>query len=81
MMKHPRLTIAHADDWTALYVDGKLVEQHHEVDIIDWLEKLNLVHIDEVWAEKDPFLMENGHFPEEMRALIPDSDDDLQKVR
>lgn len=81
MSKQPRLTIAHADDWTALYVDGKLVSQHHEVDIIDWLDKLNLVHIDEVWADNDPYLEENGHFPDEMRALIPDDDKDLEKVR
>lgn len=80
-MKQPRLTIVRADDWTALYVDGKLRYQHHDVDIIDYLNESNLVKIDEVWADSDPYLKENGCFPGEMRALIPDDDDDLEKVR
>jgi hypothetical protein len=77
----PRLTLVHCDDWEAFYVNGKLVYQHHHVDIIDQLEKLGLVKIDEVWAENDPFLRENARFPDEMRALIPDNDRDLDKVR
>lgn len=81
MTKQLRLTLVNADDWQALYVDGKLVYQHHEVDLVHWLEKLGLVKIDEVWADNDPYLKEKNHFPEEMRALIPDSDRDLEKVR
>lgn len=81
MKKQPRLTLIHADDWQALYVDGKIAYQHHEVDLVHWLEKLNLVKIDEVWADNDPYLKENNRFPDEMRALIPDSDEDLEKVR
>lgn len=80
-MKQPRLTLVYADDWTAFYVDGKLVFEHHEVDLVHQLEKLGLVKIDEVWAERDPYLNENGRFPSEMRALIPDNDRDLEKVR
>lgn len=79
--KQPRLTLIHADDWQALYVDGKRVYQHHQVDLVHWLEKLNLVKIDEIWADNDPYLKENASFPDEMRALIPDSDKDLEKVR
>jgi len=81
MLKQPRLTLVNCDDWQALYVDGKLVYQHHEVDLVSWLEKLNLLKIDEVWAEDDPYLKENARFPNEMRAIIPDSDRDLEKVR
>jgi hypothetical protein len=79
--KQPRLTLVNCDDWQALYVDGKLAYQHHQVDIIAWLEKLGLVHIDEVEAYEDPYLAENACFPDEMRALIPDHDKDLDKVR
>jgi hypothetical protein len=79
--KQPRLTLVNCDDWQALYVDGKCVYQHHEVDLVYQLEKLGLVKIDEVWADNDPFLKENARFPEEMQALIPDSDKDLEKVR
>lgn len=81
MLKQPRLTLVNADDWQALYVDGKLAYQHHEVDLVHWLEKLGLVKIDEVWADNDPYLEEHAGFPSEMRAIIPDSDNDLSKVR
>ena len=80
-MKQPRLTLVECDDWQALYIDGKIAHQHHEVDIIHWLEKLGLIKIDEVWAESDPYLAENACFPDEMRAIIPDNDQDLDKVR
>jgi hypothetical protein len=80
-MKQPRLTLVNCDDWQAFYVDGKCVFQHHEVDLVHWLKKLDLVKIDELWADNDPFLKENGRFPDEMRAVIPDSNEDLELVR
>lgn len=56
-------TLVSADDWAGLYIDGKLVYQHHSVTARDVLEFGKLEHtsfeVDYEWLESQMWLPDN----------------------
>lgn len=60
--------LVEADNWAALYVDGTAVEQHHDVDLVDWLKKYGL-NIRREEAYSDPAVYEAGEFPAKLRDV------------
>lgn len=77
----PNLTLVSCDDWEALYVNGKCVAQNHTVQLIYELKKLGLIDIAEVEAYNDPYPEDHGRFPDDIRDVTPDHDEDLPFVR
>jgi len=39
-----KIDIATADDWTALYIDGKVVYQNHSIEAVEVLELLGITY-------------------------------------
>ena len=70
--KKLKLTLVSADDWEALYVNGKVYEQNHTVQLIPCLQKLGVVEIEEVDAYNDPITEERGCFPDKLSEVTPD---------
>lgn len=64
----PKFLLVNADYWQALFIDGKCVEQHHEIDLIDYL-KDNGVDIEERDAYEHPGLEDEGQFPEDLDKI------------
>ncbi len=60
-----KITIVHTEDhdWTALYIDGKLATEGHEIRAVDILDELHLEYeemtVSNEWAEKT-----GGRFPD-----------------
>ena len=71
--KFPKFFIVDAADWQALYVDGKCVYQHHEVDFVHELKKYG-IDISSAWAEGDPVLRDCDQWPENLKDVVFDED-------
>lgn len=66
----PKLTVVRADDWEALYADGKCVAQNHSIDWRFELQELGF-DIQTVWAEGQAD--ELGQFPDALEDVRPDA--------
>lgn len=61
-MSGPKMTIVQGDDWEGLYVDGKLVEETHQIDWrARWVKLMGAetVEADYEWLENRGTLPEN----------------------
>lgn len=60
------ITLVYGDDWSGLYVDGKLKFQNHRIEADDVLEALGLS-----FEKKDAgeFLMITGGLPEDLSEV------------
>jgi hypothetical protein len=86
MSNKPSIVITIADDWEALYINGRIVAQDHEISRDTLLYHLNqyevlTTEVHEVPAYHDPQLESNGRFPIEIRDVMPDDDKDIELVR
>ncbi len=63
----PRVTFVDGDDWEGLYIDGKLVEEHHHVRLEDIFKHLGIeatfIFPDQQWLE------ERGNLPENLEDV------------
>jgi len=62
-VKDHKFVLVEADYWVGLYVDGKLVEQHHDVDLVEYLRKYG-VDIRTKYAYNDPQVTVEGTLPD-----------------
>jgi len=60
-----KFVLVEADNWAGLYVNGKLVEQHHDIDLVEWLAKYG-VPIKLKYAYNDLQVAESGQLPESL---------------
>lgn len=60
--------LVEAEDWVGLYVDGKLVEEHHDLDLTDWLSKFG-VNIKTKHAYNDRQVTESGTLPDNLNDV------------
>lgn len=65
--KH-KYVLVDANGWEGLYVDGKCVEQYHDVDLIAWLRKYGL-DISFKEAYDDPQVREEGTLPAKLKDI------------
>lgn len=63
--KKRKFVVVEADNWVGLYVDGECVEQHHDIDLVEWLRKYG-VDVRTKFAYNDPQVTEQGTFPESL---------------
>lgn len=63
-----------SDGWEGLYVDGKCVEQYHDVDIVEWLRKYGL-NIRREFASNDPQVVTEGTLPKKLSKVQLDESD------
>lgn len=66
--KKHSFVLVEADNWVGLYVDGELVEQHHDIDLVEWLSKYG-VNIKSKSAYEDPEIVETGRMPEQLSEV------------
>jgi len=66
--KAHKFVIVEADNWAGLYVDGVLVEQHHDIDLVEWLAKYG-VNIKLRHAYNDLQVAESGQLPEDLKDV------------
>jgi hypothetical protein len=64
-----KLNVVRADCWTALYADGVLVEQHHEIDWPTALKSCGF-DVEVTWAQEQADA--EGSFPGLMERVRPD---------
>ena len=59
------LFVFRVDDWSALYVNGEVQCQGHEIEIRDIQDYCPIKKIEVVWAERnlDEYVTEVGFFP------------------
>lgn len=60
------------DDWEGVYLNGRLIAQHHHVDLRDVVEALgaeyHFLEVDAQWAQDEGELpIDLGMIPEEVR--------------
>ena len=74
--KFSKFFIVDADQWQALYVDGKCVYQCHEVPMYIIFAELRKagIEIAGAWAEGDPSLMDGGMWSEDLKDVVFDKD-------
>lgn len=72
--KQPKVCLVRGDDWEAIYVDGKLVDENHSLSaydvLTDVLDKENIDGID-IYDEA---------YWEKLHYALPKNLDDLKKV-
>ncbi len=65
----PKVTIVETSDWQALYVDGKLKLENHNLSLVEVLGILGIivegVRADEKWLD------DRGNLPENLEAVKP----------
>ncbi len=66
--KDHKFVLVEADNWVGLYVDGELVEQHHDIDLSEWLQKYG-VNIKTKYAYNDEQVTEQGTLPENLKDV------------
>ena len=66
--KNHKFVLVEADNWAGLYVDGKLVEQHHDIDFTEWLPKYG-VNLKLKYAYNDLQVAESGQLPENLEDV------------
>jgi hypothetical protein len=66
--KNHKFVLVEADYWVGLYVDGKLVEQHHDIDLADYLRKYG-VDIRTKFAYNDPQVIMSGTLPDSLKDV------------
>ena len=66
-MKAPFVTLVKADDWAGLYLDGKLIEQGHDIRIDDLLRHLG-IKAEILWAN-DEWLNKLGGLPTNLEEV------------
>lgn len=69
--KWPKFVLVEADDWEALYVDGKCVEQHHHVNLVAQLRAYG-IDIESKNAYSDPGL-DSGAYPDDLNKVTFDT--------
>ena len=67
-VKNHKFVIVEANNWVGFYVDGKLVEQHHDVDLTELLPKYG-VNIKTKYAYNDPQALYEGTLPENLSDI------------
>lgn len=70
--KPHKFVLVEADNWCGLYVDGECVEQHHDIDLVEYLRQYG-VNIRAKYAYNDPQMVEEGTLPENLSAVRFDS--------
>jgi hypothetical protein len=71
-----KFVIVVADDWEAIYFDGKCIAQDHEIRR-DYLLRymrdygVNAANVEEIEAYNDPHL-ESGRFPDKLEEVTKD---------
>ena len=63
----PNVAIVEADDWAGLYLDGKLIEQGHDIRIDDLLRHLG-IKAEILWAN-DEWLNKLGGLPTNLEEV------------
>jgi lipopolysaccharide export system protein LptC len=63
--KDHKFVLVEADYWEALYVDGKLIDQMHTVELVDYLRKFG-VNIRTKYAYNDPQVLHEGTLPDDL---------------
>jgi phosphoserine phosphatase len=66
--KDRKFVLVEADNWVGLYVDGKCVEQHHDIDLTEWLRKYG-VNIRTKYAYNDTQALYEGTLPENLKDV------------
>jgi hypothetical protein len=73
--KPHKFVLVEADNWVGLYVDGKCVEQHHDIDLVEWLHKYG-VDIRAKYAYNEPCLV--GGDAWSVPGVLPESLKDIE---
>ena len=66
--KDHKFVLVEADNWVGLYVDGECVEQHHDIDLVEYLSKYG-VNIKTKFAYNDPQATEQGTLPDFLKDV------------
>jgi len=66
--KNHKFVLVECDYWVGLYVDGELVEQHHDIDLVPFLKKYG-IDIQTKYAYNDPQVTEAGTLPENLKDV------------
>jgi hypothetical protein len=62
-----KVTIIEADDWKALWINGRFVSQHHEINLKPLI--LGEVQSIERFSCEDPLIEEVGQLPEDLDVV------------